>query len=81
MAPSSILFTETNLFYELGKRSLINFSLLLSTILLFRKDRFLLRVLVVRIWLLKDLLKLNFPLPVRLNLFAAARLVLIFGIF
>jgi hypothetical protein len=68
------------MFYELGNRSLINLWLLLSTILLFRRDRFLLRVFVVKIWLPKDLLKLNFPLPVRLNLFAAARLVLIFGI-
>ncbi len=52
----------------------------LQTIWSRRKDLFLLVVFFVKIWLACDFLKLNFPDPVFLNLFAAALFVLIFGI-
>jgi len=42
-------------------------------------DRFRLVVFLVKIWLACDFLKTNLPVPVRLNRFAAARLVFIFG--
>jgi hypothetical protein len=49
--------------------------------LLLRNDLLRLVVFLVKIWLPKDFEKTNFPDPVFLKRFAAARFVLILGIF
>jgi hypothetical protein len=54
--------------------------LVLSITFFRRRERFRLRVFLVRMWLPWDLEKVYLPVPVFLNRFAAARFVLIFGI-
>jgi len=54
--------------------------LVLSATCCLRKARFRLVVFLVKMWLAWDFENLNFPVPVFLNRFAAARFVLIFGI-
>jgi len=50
-----------------------------STTAVFRRLRFLLVVLLVKMWLPKALERMIFPLPVALNRLAAPLLVLILG--
>lgn len=54
--------------------------LVLSATCGLRRERFRLVVFLVKMWLPWDFENLYFPEPVFLNLFAAARFVLIFGI-
>jgi len=67
-------------FYPLGRSSLIDFSFVLSIICFFRKDLLRLVVFFVSMWLPFDFAYVNFPEPVFLKRFAAARFVFILGI-
>lgn len=54
--------------------------LVLSTMWDFLNERFRLVVFLVKIWFACDFEKINLPVPVLRNRFAAARFVFIFGI-
>ncbi len=67
--------------YPLGSRSFIFFLFVLSTVCLCRSARLRFVVFFVKIWLAFDFENINLPVPVFLKRFAAARFVLIFGIY
>ena len=63
-----------------GSICLADFTSAVAKSVPFRRCRFRLVVIFVRIWLRYALRRLTFPEPVKLNRFAAARFVFIFGI-